>query len=264
LQTANTEVDKARLQALYDQALSGDEIGLELGVSKQWVAVLLTQYSIVRIKRSQRYFCYWVLPRKSEIVNLFLLLRDDAAVAEQLGLSIPGVTRMVNEAVPDPKVLRKKPRAKGQLYDDVDILDSLRQAESELGAPFPYQAFDKWRKDKVLADGRNMPGAYSAMRRFNGWRAALTAAGVPANPSGGPAPIWDWSDALDALVASWKDLDGPPTVSTYEPRLGNTSEAGMRYLLPVGLLSTEYSSPAMALLLIHRISNPPVRSVLRT
>jgi hypothetical protein len=206
---------RAELERLFQEGLTYEEIGARLGVTRQRVQQMVARDGLRR-NRSQQVYESQIVPRSEEIVELFLQLRSDEEVAAALDLPAKLVKRAVDEFVPDANILRRRQATSSPVYGDQELLESLRFASRVLPVPFSHEQYNEWSRHEVLRDGRPRPGPQSAMHRFRGWRAALTAAGLPANPSAGPTARFDLDFAVDALVVAWQQLGHAPTVRAYE------------------------------------------------
>src|SRR4051794_8092540 len=92
---------RARIELMYSRGLTLDEIAQAEDVTRQRVDQLLRQFGTVRRPRAARLYEY-ASQRGAEVESLFLQVRDDVAVARQLGLDVRVVRRIVDERVPDP------------------------------------------------------------------------------------------------------------------------------------------------------------------
>jgi hypothetical protein len=143
-------------------------------------------------------------------------LRSDEAVAVHTGIDVVSVHRFVNETVPDPDVLRRKRKSRADHYSDEEFVEALQVAARELANPMAHYAYAEWTRGRMLDDERPWPGPQGMMLRFGSWRRALARAGLPANPTGGPDPRFELSDAVDGMVEAWRALGRPPTVDAYD------------------------------------------------
>jgi hypothetical protein len=78
----------ARLEALYGQDLTNQEIAVHLGVSRERVRQLLQRYEIHIRPLRERRFLAAVTGRETEIVAAFVELRSDAAVVAGIHSSV--------------------------------------------------------------------------------------------------------------------------------------------------------------------------------
>jgi transposase len=206
---------RRRLVELYEQGLSCSEIGRRLDLSRQWVGQLLASYEIPAVPARERRYLAAVKGRETEIVEAFLQLRNDAAVAERLDLHESHVRRVVDATVPDAALLRRPRRTRRQRYSDQELVAALREAAPNLASPMGHDAYRDWARRRSR-DGHPWPGTQVAMKRFGGWRKALASAGLPTNRGGGPRTTYDLEDAVAALGAAWRELGHYPSVVDYD------------------------------------------------
>jgi len=204
-----------RIVELRDAGYTYREIGASLHVSHEWVRQVYRQAGGERSSVRDRRYARAVEGREREIVTLFLRLRDDAAVAAQLGLETRYVRQCVNDLVPEPGVLRRRPRQGSPRHSDEELVSHLIVAASECDSPMTKEAFDAWAARRA-GEKRAVPGSQAVMLRFGGWRAALTRAGLPANPSAGPEATYDLDDGLNAIASCWRDSGRFPSVQRYD------------------------------------------------
>ena len=152
------------------------------------------------------------------VIEAFLRLRDDNAVAEEIGVPLDDVARIVDRRVPDAAVLRGRPvEGEYERFSDREIIASLRDASASLPSPLTRDNYAEWcRAHPRARSGASRPGWQTAIRRFGTWRAALLQAGLPANTSRGPGKAYDYDDCLGAVAAAWVALGHPPTVAEYD------------------------------------------------
>jgi hypothetical protein len=202
---------------LYQKGATLDEIAHAASVrSRQRVQQLLDQYGIPRSDRFDRLYNHSFPARAEEVEALFLRLRDDRAVSERTGIDERCIRRFINSGrIPDPDVLRRRPRARQALFTDEELVECLRAAAKELAPPMAHARYAEWASGRMLDGQRRWPGPQSMMIRFGSWRSALARAGLPANPTGGPDPHYDLSDAVSAIAQAWRETGTPPTGEAY-------------------------------------------------
>jgi hypothetical protein len=213
--TSEADPRRVRLTELYERGLSCREIGRRLGISREWVRLLLARYEIPAVPISERRYLAAVRGREAEIAEAFLRLRNDAEVAGQLGLRERHVRRLVSAEVPDAALLRRPRRTPGPRYSDQDLIAALREAAPSLASPMGHDAYRRWARGRDR-DGRPWPGTQVAMRRFGGWRRALLRAGLPTNRGGGPPTTYSLDDVIAAIAAAWRELGRYPSVARYD------------------------------------------------
>lgn len=151
------------------------------------------------------------------IQQAFLRTRSLEQTAEQVGLQLSWVQRFVRDQVPDSDVLVRAPRNVAKKYTEEDLFESLREAASLSPGNLAAGAYDAFvRAHGTLADGRPRPGKQAMALRYGSWRAALEAAGLPANAHSGPQKEFDEVDAVGAVVECWRAVGRPPTGDAYD------------------------------------------------
>jgi hypothetical protein len=208
------EPRRSHLASLYERGLSNREIALELGVSGERVRQLLRRCEITAVPLGERRYQAAISGREAEIAEAFLESRSDAAAARALGLDERHVRRLVDAAVPEADVLRRKRRSHRPRHSDDELVAALQRAALDLPSPMGYHAFKDW--GAAQAGGLSQPGPQVVALRFGGWRRALAQAGLPVNQAGGPHPTYDLDDVLGAIAAAWRDLGRAPSVAGYE------------------------------------------------
>lgn len=204
------------MREMYGRGATLQEIGDRIGLTKERVRQLIDQYGIEKRTRAQRLYAASFPARAEEVEALFLELRSDAEVAAATGIPLASVKQFVNSVIPDPGVLRRKKRQRFVRYTDEEFVECLRSGERALGAPLSHAAYAEWTRGRTLADGRPWPGPQGMMLRFGSWRNTLARAGLAANPTAGPDPQFELSDAVDAMVRAWNETGTPPTVDAYD------------------------------------------------
>ena len=173
--------------------------------------------------------------RGEEIRKDFLRTLSIEKSAEHLGLRSAWVRRFVEENIPDFEVLLRVPRLAPKKYSEEDLQASLLDAASQLTGNLTAEKYDQFtRSHRTLDDLRPRPGMQVMALRYGSWRAALEAAGLPANPPSGPDKAFDFADALSAVVKSWRIIGHAPTVTGYDcwqrENAGHPSSATIRKL----------------------------------
>ena len=103
-------------------------------------------------------------------------------------------------------------------YSDEELLEILREANTELGGILTTSAYDELAKRHHFLDGRPWPTHQTHFLRFGSWREALLTAGLAANPSSPIAGqrLFDQSHCIDAIRHVHRELGSVPTLSDYE------------------------------------------------
>jgi Homeodomain-like domain len=142
--TASPGPRRARLAALYELGLTNREIGRRLGISAERVRQLLQRYRVPAVPLDERRYLAAVRGHETEVIDAFLRLRVDTAVALQLGLQERHVRRLVDATVPEANVLRRTRRRHRSRYTDADLIAALQEAARDLPCPMGYEAFNAW------------------------------------------------------------------------------------------------------------------------
>ena len=79
-----------------------------------------------------------------------------------------------------------------------------------------HAAYAAWARDRMLDTDRPWTGPQGMMLRFGSWRNALARVGLPANPTAGPDPRFELTDAVNGIVEAWGETAKPPTVDAYD------------------------------------------------
>lgn len=152
-----------------------------------------------------------------EIRTTFLRTRSIGETAREVGLPESSIKRFVAEQVPDFLVLTRAPRNTAKKYSEGDLIASLREAASSSASNLTTAAYDQFVKvHERLSDGRPRPSKQTMLLRYSSWGAALTAAGLPANPHSGPKKGFDEENAISAVIEFWRETGHPPTVTSYD------------------------------------------------
>jgi len=155
--------------------------------------------------------------RGSAIKETFFKTRTVDETASTVELSVRAVERYLQREVPDWNVLTKLPRTSALRYSIDDLLNSLKDAATSPDEPLTTTAYALFvASNPTLDDGRKRPGVQAMMLRFGSWNAAVTEAGLLANPHGGPPKGFDEVDVVSAIVACWRDTGDPPTAAKYD------------------------------------------------
>ncbi len=207
---------RVRVADGYHRGLTLQEIGDEVGVTRERVRQVFSVLGLKIAGRQERRYATAVSGRSAELVESFLRLRNVKLVADETGIEEALVGRFVDRQIPDSKVLSKSRNAKTPQYSDEEYLECLRLAARELSSPMGHAKYGEWVADRNLPDGRRWPGPQGMMIRFGSWRETLLKAGLPANPSAGGQSWYDVDDFRNGVASAWQDLGKPPTVSEYD------------------------------------------------
>ncbi|WP_220699266.1 homing endonuclease associated repeat-containing protein [Nocardioides cavernaquae] len=90
-------------------------------------------------------------------------------------------------------------------FTDDQLLEAVRTAAAEVGAPLPVTAYDAWRK----AGDRDCASGTLVIRRLGSWNAACEAAGVATNKTRSTSRRWTDEEVV-AIVARYLTADGSP------------------------------------------------------
>lgn len=197
------------------------EIATQEGITREGVRQRLVRLGIpvrslgeTRRMQQQKF----VETHGARAASLFLEFRDVAQVAHVLDAPARAVQACVQGAIPDYAVLARAPRSVTKKYSNDELLEYLRTAATGLNVPMTGDVFEQkiasiWPAD----ESRQYPSKQPYALRFGSWRAALEAAGLPANPTTQvPKKFDDPSVAVSAIVECWRELDSPPTVSDFD------------------------------------------------
>ena len=215
---ASATADAQRLELLkrlYWDGVSMDEIGAELGVTKQRVDQLLTEHGVPRLPVGERRYAAVARRQGPQIIEHFLRTRDEAVVAAELGLPLTTVKRFVDASLPDAQLLRRRRRDVKDRYSDTDLLSAVAEAARQLPSPLTSTAYGAWAQGRLWGE-RPWPGPQAVALRFGGWRRALVAADLPANPASGARRTFELQDAIEAVVTAWQEAGRFPSAQRYE------------------------------------------------
>jgi hypothetical protein len=201
---------------LYEGGATYATIGRSIGLTRERVRQLIVSYELRLSPRADRAYDSAFPSRAAEVESLFLQLHDDRAVAEETGIDIVAVRRFVDESIPDPGVLRRKPKSKLDRFTDAELTECLQAAAQELESPMAHAHYSKWSQGRMLDDRRRWPGPQAAMLRFGSWRKALAHAGLTSNASAGPEPRFSLEDGVESIVAAWLAAGKPPSAERYD------------------------------------------------
>lgn len=190
--------------------MSTAQVGRRFGVSAQRVHQVVGSRAAPTL--SERRSLAFNAEHGQEVERLFYRLRDDAAVADQLGVAKKDVRRCVNQLVPDPWVLRRFPLTARDPYTDGEILRCLAEASDDLGGRLTELKYNQWAKRKHLPDGRPTPLHRIAVTRFGGWHEAVhRSRATAAHPRGER-----FRAAIADVSRAWQELGRPPSTREYE------------------------------------------------
>lgn len=206
----------ALLRRLWSLGATLDEMGQALNVTRERARQLLGDLDLSVQGRQQRRKAYVASRSGEEIEALFYSCRDDAIVGETLGLRVDDVRDVVNQRIPDPGVLRRRPTAHQPRYSSEELRELLKEAAAVNPSPLPHDVYNAWATGRHFADGRPYPTHQTAALRWKSWRGALLAAGLPVGARLGPVSALTSDLCVAAVVRCWEDLGHWPTVADYD------------------------------------------------
>jgi hypothetical protein len=206
---------RAEVLRLISDPLTLERIGQLTGITGERVRQILKEEGVTPEPMEDRYY-RMLETQHGDIERLFLELRSDEEVAEKLGVPVKPVRRLVDTYIPDPGVLRRRPRSYANIYSDSELIACIQECARSLPSPMSANQYGDWARDRFLLDGRPWPGHQVVMLRFRWWRAALAKANLPSNPHAGPEPVFSLDDASAAVIECWKSLGHAPTVREYD------------------------------------------------
>jgi hypothetical protein len=168
------------------------------------------------------------------IRDTFLRTRDVSETATTQELSTTVITRYLDREVPDWRVLTRVPRDVRKRFSREEMLASLREASIGDALPLTTKRYKEFYYQSRSENGHFHPGAQTIIMRFGSWNSAVSAAGLLANPQGGPPKEFAAADGVRALVECWRELGIPPSAAAYDSwqvgRPGMPSAATVRKL----------------------------------
>lgn len=203
--------------AEYEKGLTYEEIGAlrRFRFTRERTRQILKECGVRSESKRDREYYFVTAGRAAVVQEAFLRLRSDEEVAREIGLPAVHVRRLVDEIVPDAGLLRQRARERDVQFSDDELVTSLRKAADEMGSPLTVSDYRRW-ATKQGNDERRVAGHQGMMLRFGGWNAALTRAGLPANPHFGPDRWFDLEDVLDGIVECWRVGGHYPSAREYE------------------------------------------------
>lgn len=193
---------RCRVADGHHRGLTLQEIGNEVGVTRERVRQVLNVMGLKMAGQQERRYASAISGRSSELAEAFLRLRNTDLVANETGIEAAQVTRFVEREIPDAKVLAKSHNPRSPIYTDSEYLDCLRKAAAELDSPMGQAKYRAWSAGRNLPDGRHWPGPQGIMIRFGSWREALLKAGLPARPSMGGTGWFDYDDFRKGVASA--------------------------------------------------------------
>jgi hypothetical protein len=225
---ARGPLDPDRVRAMHDRYVEGatlQEVGDEFGVTRERVRQLFVASGYSSRGRGERIELREQHDdeRGAEIEALYRELGDVAEVADRIGWSTGRTRGVLLRRGVEIRAYRRRTSSRRPVFSDEEVLECLREASRDdsfvssrgiLTAP----GYDRARRGRRTSDGRPWPSSQIAALRFGTWRAALEAAGVPANPSSGAAGRrrFDVEACVAALREAKATLGHLPTASEYQ------------------------------------------------
>ncbi|MGD0997865.1 MAG: hypothetical protein ABR941_06045 [Thermoleophilia bacterium] len=211
----------ALLVELYQQGLTNPEIAERMGICADLVRQLLKRYEVPAEPLWERRYRQAIAGREPDIVAAFLRLRSDRAVAQELGLQVSHVRRLIDAELPEANVLRRARRNLAHTYSQGEIIGALQNAALDVPSPMSIESYRLWAQ--YAGNGHRCPGPGVVKLRFGGWRKALVRAGLPTNSRGGPQATYAYPEVVAALADAWRELGRYPSVVRYDAwRAGRT------------------------------------------
>ena len=114
------------------------------------------------------------------------------------------------------EVRRLISRDRADKYSDEELIEMLRQAAQASAGNLTAQGFTDYGRNRLLPDGRPWPTKQTPMNRFESWRNALRAAGLPSNPKAGPDRQFSDAACIRAVEEVGRKLGRAPSVNEYD------------------------------------------------
>jgi hypothetical protein len=204
---------------LYKAGATLAEVGERYGVSRERVRQIFRDHgfrvrSIAETRALQR--DRQIAEHAASICECFREHRDIGEVAKRLNLPEGLVKEVIKTRF--SKAQRRKPKATSKRYSDEELIGFLQETSRALGGVLTVKGYNDYARGRQTADGRPWPTNQTHGLRFGSWHAALTAAGLAANPSSPIAgrTLFDDGHCIDALRAAARELGRPPTAEEYD------------------------------------------------
>jgi hypothetical protein len=223
----DSEVSPQWLRKYQDDYLTLDEVGESEGVTREAIRQRLKALGITprSLEETRRLRELREIDNQADAIRAnFLRTRDISETSTALGLPAAWVKRYLRANIPDYVILTRVPRTVAKRYSTEDLHESLKSAAAANGdnnlAAADYDSYVA--AHTTLSDGRPRPSKQAMALRYGSWRNALEAAGLPANPHGGPAKEFTEAEAVAAVVQCWRTTGTPPTAEFYDTWQRNT------------------------------------------
>jgi transposase len=211
--------ERAReMHAEYQKGSTLEEVGAQFGVTRERVRQLFRQFDLpvrsVRESAALQRELQWA--RADEVVEAFMELRDELAVAKRLDMPQSVVQAIVRERVSAGE--RRKATRHAKRYAEQELINCLKEARSQLGGVLTAAGYSEFARGRTFADGRPWPTHQTQALRFGSWRKALRVAGLRANKSSPIAGqrLFEVGHCLDAVRHLHRELGRVPTAADYE------------------------------------------------
>jgi hypothetical protein len=204
---------------MYESGATLEEVGHAFGITRERVRQIFRDngmpvrsvkdaHALQRARQSRQH--------ASRIEDRFRHLRDVDAVAQELQLPKTLVAEIVEDSFTPAE--RRKPKTMRKKYSDEELITFLQAASTALGGVLSAHGYTAYARGRKTGDGRPWPTHQTHALRFGSWRAAVTAAGLAANPSSPIAgqTIFEDGHCIDALRAAARALGRTPTADEYE------------------------------------------------
>jgi DNA-binding CsgD family transcriptional regulator len=205
-------------------ALAGmtlQEIGNRLGVTRERARQLLEREGLTReqlaaAKASRRAAA--LAPHSAEVLRLFADGLETDDIAARLGLGTSDVKELIREhATGATRAKRQQQRSARRAtsaarYTDHDLISAIRRVAEEIGDVPSSTAYDQ------TARRLGLPSLPTIANRFDGWAAAVEAAGMRPHATRRHRYVrrWDADACWRALRRLTDEIGAPPTVAQYE------------------------------------------------
>jgi hypothetical protein len=176
---------------MHERYLEGktlQDVGDEFGVTRERVRQLFVSAGYTTRRRGERLEVRVSRDdeRAEEVIAAYRDLGDVNEVAGRVGMSVGRVRALLARQGVDLRAYRRGRGADRSRYREEEILDCVRGAAAEEGllrrGILTGQAYERFRRDRTLPDGRPWPSSQTVSVRFGSWRSALERLGLHANP----------------------------------------------------------------------------------
>lgn len=212
-----SEGDSRAAQAisLYLEGYRQTEVAKRVGVSRERIRQYLDNREIATRTLAEQHECDYQLAirgREGAIEATFWEVRDPSGVEQRTGIKSRFVERLMNDLWPDVGVFRAIDWGIAQVFSDEDLLKALRDAAAAPGMPSPMTVTDY---DTWAGAAPDRPARPTIMWRLGGWRAALLAAGLPANVPHRKPGEFTAEVCVEAMARCWRQTGTAPSMAEY-------------------------------------------------